>query len=369
MPAMPTIEEQIREIEAEIQRTPYNKATQHHIGRLKAKLARLRGKAESRSAKAPGRTYAVRKSGHASVGLAGLPSVGKSTLLNKITDAQSRVAPYQFTTLDVVPGILDYKGAKIQVLDMPGIISGASKGRGRGREALSVLRTLDMVLLMVDVFDTNLSVLVNELHQAGIRLNTHPPDIHITRRKRGGIAVSSTVPLTKVGEEDVEEVLKEFGIVSADVVFREDLGLEELIDHVAGNRVYLRALVVLNKIDLVNEEYLLELKGRLRGWRVIPVSAEKERGLEALREAIYDSLRFMRIYMKPPGKRADITEPLIVKEGSTVAMVCEAIHTTLRDRFRYASVTGPSAKFPAQKSGLSHVLKDGDVLTIVARKG
>ncbi|MEW5936936.1 MAG: GTPase, partial [Candidatus Thermoplasmatota archaeon] len=339
---MPALEDQIRDIEAEIQRTPYNKATQRHIGRLKAKLARLRAKAEIKAAKAPGRSYGVRRSGHAAVGLAGLPSVGKSTLLNRITDAQSLVAPYHFTTLDVVPGILDYKGAKIQVLDMPGLISGASRGRGRGREILSVLRTLDMVLLMVDVFDTNLSVLVNEIYEAGIRLNTHPPDIHITRRERGGITVSSTLPLTDVTMEEVADVLKEFGIVSADVVIREQVSAEDVIDHVAGNRAYLRAFVVLNKIDLVNEEYLTGLEERMKGWHVIPISAEKGEGLEELKEAIYDSLRFMRIYMKPPGKKADITEPLIVKEGSTVAMVCEAIHTTLRDRFRYATVSGSS---------------------------
>src|SRR5437870_9733811 len=115
-----TIEEQIKAAEDEIKKTPYNKATQHHIGRLKAKLARLKDEQETRRLKGGGGgpSYAVKKSGNATAGLVGFPSVGKSTLLNQITDADSAVAAYDFTTLDVIPGLLEHRGAKIQILDM-----------------------------------------------------------------------------------------------------------------------------------------------------------------------------------------------------------------------------------------------------------
>src|SRR3989454_8461994 len=142
---MATIEEQIRSVEEESGRPQYNKHTQPHIGKLKAKLARLRDEVEKRQAKGKGGgvQYAVRKSGNATIGLVGFPSTGKSTLLNAITAASSEVGAYDFTTLDVIPGVLDYRGAKIQVLDMPGLIRGASKGRGRGREVISVARICD----------------------------------------------------------------------------------------------------------------------------------------------------------------------------------------------------------------------------------
>src|SRR3990170_4693129 len=236
------LEDQIRAVEEEIQRTQYNKATQHHIGKLKAKLARLKDEREKRIAKSGGGgpRYAVRKSGHASVGLVGFPSVGKSTLLNAITSAQSEVAAYDFTTLDVIPGLLEYKGAKMQILDMPGIIRGASKGRGRGREVISVARICDLILLMVDVF--------------------------VKKRNRGGVKVNATVPLTKVTEEMVEDMVREFGHLSADVVIRQDVSEDELVDALAGNRVYAPAVVVLNKIDLVGGNYLRQVEKRLAAW-------------------------------------------------------------------------------------------------------
>ena len=365
------LEDQIRAAEEEIQRTQYNKATQHHIGKLKAKLARLKDEKEKRIAKSGGGGpgYAVRKSGHASVALVGFPSVGKSTLLNAITSAQSEVAAYDFTTLDVIPGLLEYKGAKMQILDMPGIIRGASKGRGRGREVISVARICDLVLLMVDVFETNVNVLAEELTSAAMRLNAKPPDVVVKKRTRGGVNVNATVPLTKITEEMAADMVREFGHLSADVVIRQDVSEDELVDALAGNRVYAPAIVVLNKIDLVGGDYLRQVEKRLAAWRIVAISAEKKEGLDRLKEEIYRSLKFIRIYLKPHGKEADMKEPLIVKEASTVGMVCDALHRDFRAKFRFANVWGKSANHPGQRVGLEHKLVDEDILMVVVRRG
>ncbi|MCI4337167.1 MAG: 50S ribosome-binding GTPase, partial [Thermoplasmata archaeon] len=123
---MASLEEQITAIEDEIRKTQYNKATQHHIGRLRAKIAFLKLEREKRaSSKGGGVGYSVRKSGHATVGLVGFPSVGKSTLLNRITGAASATGAYDFTTLTIIPGMLRWGGASIQILDMPGLVPGA----------------------------------------------------------------------------------------------------------------------------------------------------------------------------------------------------------------------------------------------------
>ena len=365
------IEEQIKAVEDEIQKTPYNKATQHHIGRLKAKLARLKDEQETRRLKGGGGgpSYAVKKSGNATVGLVGFPSVGKSTLLNQITDATSEVAAYDFTTLDVIPGLMEHRGAKIQVLDMPGLIRGASKGRGRGKEVLSVARACDLLILMIDVFETHVDVLVDELHLAGIRLNERPADVTLTKANRGGLTVNPTVKLTKLDAEMVADICREWGYLNGTVVVRQDITEDQLIDVLAGNRVFLRAFVVVNKIDLVSADYVKQLQAKLPGWKLVPISAEKGVGLTRLKDEIYSTLRFMRVFLKPQGKDADMADPMIVKQDSDVGMVCDAIHRDWRKRFRYANVWGPSAQFPGQKVGLDHPLKDSDVLTIVLRKG
>jgi small GTP-binding protein len=79
------------------------------------------------------RGFEVSKSGDTRVGLVGFPSVGKSTLLTRLTGTFSEAAAYEFTTLTAIPGTMHYRGARIQILDLPGIIEGARDGKGRGR--------------------------------------------------------------------------------------------------------------------------------------------------------------------------------------------------------------------------------------------
>ena len=366
---MATIEEQIKSIEEEIGKTQYNKNTQHHIGKLKAKMARLKDEMEVRRSKGPKTAgYAVRKSGHGTVALVGFPSVGKSTLLNKITNAQSEVAAYKFTTITCVPGLMEYRGAKIQVLDLPGLIKDASKGKGRGREVLSVVRSADLILLMIDVFETNVQVLVDELWTANMRLNQRPPDIVISKKNRGGVLVNFTTPQSTIDEDLVTEMMNEYGHINADIVIREDVVEDQLIDYISGNRHYVPAVVVVNKTDLVNKDYITHLKRKLKGWKVVPISAEKDLGIEDLKEQIYLALRFIRIYLKPQGKDADMVEPLVIKDGSDIGIICDTIHRDFRRTFRYAQIWGKSARFPGQIVGLDHKVSDQDIVTIIVKR-
>jgi small GTP-binding protein len=366
-----SIEKQIKEIEDEIFKTQKNKATEHHIGKLKAKMARLREIGEKRkSSGAKGKGFSIKKTGDATVGIVGFPSVGKSTLLNQLTAADSKVGDYDFTTLEAIPGMLKYKGAEIQILDLPGMIVGASKGKGRGKEVISAVRSVDLLLLMIDAFDIDhLEHIEKELQIAGVRLNQKKPDVVITKKTYGGIVVNSTVPLTHLDELMVKSIASEF-VINADITLREDLTEDQLIDTFAQNRVYISALVVINKTDLVAQDLLKNMISRLhqKRWDVCAISAKNKQNLDHLREQIFLHLRLIRIFMKPVGKKADYTQPMILREGQTVADACRHIHRDFHRNFRYASVWGPSAKHSGQKVGLEHVLKDQDVLTIVVTK-
>ena len=369
-----TIDEQIKSLEEEISKTKYNKATQGHIGKLKAKIAALREKKEKAQAHAKssggGPGFEVKKSGDASVALVGFPSVGKSSLICQLTDVESEAGNFAFTTLTCIPGVLHHRGATIQILDLPGLIKGAAEGKGRGREILNVIRSCDMVLYVVDPFqDSHFNILDMELWKSGMRLNQAKPQVFITRTDRGGIVVRSTLEQTNLSDEEIQSIIRSFGMVSANVTLRTDVTDDHIVDTLAGNRIYSEAVVVLNKVDLASEKDLAKAKSMLpEGWPVLPVSAKTGQGIEEMKDFIFDNLNFMSIYLKPQGQEADLVEPLIVKNTSTVRDVCVKLHRDFERKFRYARVKGPSAKFDWQRVGLDHLLMDEDLLTIIVRK-
>ena len=257
-----SLEEQIAELEAELTKTPYNKATSKHIGRIKAKMAKLRDEAVFRAMKSGGggEGYSVKKSGDATAVLVGFPSTGKSTLLNKLTGTESAVAAYSFTTLTVVPGALEHKGAKIQMLDIPGLIAGAAMGKGRGKEVIGVVRSADIIIILVDVFNgKHVNVLIKELYDAGIRINVPKPDITIKKTSVGGIRLSAVGTLD-LDIEDVRSILSESKMMNAEVLVRGNATQEDLIDAVQGNRVYVPAFIAVNKVDLIDKETFLDIE-------------------------------------------------------------------------------------------------------------
>ena len=131
-----TLVEKIKDIEKEISRTQVNKATMSHLCQLRARLAKLRTQLlePPKGAGGAGDGFEVEKAGDARVALIGFPSVGKSTILNTFTGTKSEAASYEFTTLTCIPGVINHRDCRIQLLDLPGIIEGASEGKGRGRQ-------------------------------------------------------------------------------------------------------------------------------------------------------------------------------------------------------------------------------------------
>ena len=365
------IEQKIKDIEDEIHKTQYNKATSHHIGKLKAKIARLKEEQEKRSSSGnKGQGFYVKKSGDATAVLVGFPSVGKSTLLNELTNAESKVGAYQFTTLDIIPGIMEYNNAQIQIFDVPGIITGASGGKDRGKEILAVARDADLIIVVLDVLNPqHYNVILKELHDIGVRPNQTKPDVRVKKTGRGGVKVSSTIPLSKLDEVTIRSVLNEYGIHNASVLFREDIDVDQFIDVLDANKSYVPMIVLMNKTDLVDENYLNQLRADPNmPDDFIPISADKKQNMDYLRETIFNQLGLIRVYLKPQGRHADMNDPLIIKKGTTVIEACRKLHREFVRNFRHAKVWGTSVKFPGQKVGPDHVLEDEDVLRVILKK-
>jgi len=359
--------DQIKELEERISKTKYNKKTQHAIGLYKAKLAMLREKAIARSStgKAKGDDrFSVRRTGDGTAVLLGFPSVGKSTLLNKLTSAKSDIAAYSFTTLSAVPGLLVYKFAKIQIIDVPGIVSGAASGRGRGKEVLSMLRNADLILILIDaLYPEHYDALLEEIFETGIRINQEKPDVKVTKKAKGGVGIGATVKLTKIDTKTITDIARAMKLNNVDILIRTNIDADQLIDVINGNRVYTNALTVLTKIDLVDSDKLEEIKKKIKP--DVMVSAEKGIGIEDLKEAIFKRMGFIRLYLKEVNKKADMEEPLIIFKNSTIRDVCMKLHRDFVDKFKFARVWGSSAKFDGQRFlKLDKVLQDEDVLEL-----
>jgi hypothetical protein len=360
---MPDYNDQIKDLEEELKNTKYNKRTQHHVGLVKAKIAKLRDKEQSRGKGGSHEGFAVKRSGNATVALLGFPSVGKSTLLNALTNQESRIGAYAFTTLTVVPGVMEHKGARIQILDLPGIIKGASAGAGRGREVISVLRQADLILIVLDPKEAKnqLNVLKKEIYDAGIRINSEKPDVKIKKDSKGGIVIYKTVKLD-MDDDTIKGILREFRISNATIVIRDKVDVDQFIDCIEGNKIYTQALIAINKSDLASAE---ELKRAVKvSGADIAFSASTGTNVSDLKEMIFSSLRFIRIYLKEAQKKADMEIPLIVRSPCTVRDVCHKLHRDFERNFKVARVWGRSAKFPGQKVNINHSLKDKDVLEI-----
>ena len=357
-------EERIKELEDLISNSQYNKRTQHAIGLYKAQLAKLKEKIEKKQTGTGGggEGYAVRKTGDGTVLLLGFPSVGKSTLLNRLTNQDSEIGSYDFTTLDVVPGLLEYKHAKIQILDVPGVVQGAASGKGRGKEVLSVVRSADLVINLLDVHNPeHKEVLQKEIRDAHIRVNEKKPDVKIKKKAKDGISIASTVKLD-INKQTLKDVLKEFRMMNADVVIRDKITVDQFIDCIEANKKYIPGITVVNKKDTVSKKRLKEVMKKTQA--DLAISAQEEDGLEELKELIFKKLDLIRIYMKEPRKDADMEEPLIIKRRSTIKNICEKLHKDMVKNFRFARVTGPSAKFPEQKLSLPHTVKDKDIVEL-----
>jgi len=365
--------QKIKAIEEEMAGTQKNKATEYHLGKLKAKLAVLRSQLISPKKHGSGekeRGFEAGRHGDARVALIGFPSVGKSTFLNNVTETKSRVAAYEFTTLTCIPGVFKYNQAEIQILDLPGIIEGAAHGVGKGKQVIASARTADLIVLFMDAAraEEQKQMLEHELELMGIRLNQHAPDVQINKRTDGRVAFTSTHNLEGFDKKLAKEILADHKIKSAEVLIREkDLTIDQFIDVVSGDIKYIRALFVVNKIDSVSKEKFEKLA---KSKDFVVISCNKNWNMDGVKRAIYDALTPIRVYTKRPRTAPDLSDPMVLCNGRhTVADLCRSIHSSLADpnRFYYAKVWGTSAKFKPQRCGLSHVLQDEDVVQIMLR--
>lgn len=231
-----------------------------------------------------------------------------------------------------------------------------------------------MVMMVLDAAreqnNQHRDILTRELETMGIRLNRRPPDIYYKRKATGGVKFNATCPLTQLGDnpsDTVTRILSGYRIHNAEVLFREDCGVDDLIDVIEGNRKYVRCLYVYNKIDTLSIEEVDELARKPDS---VVISIYMNLNLDYLLQRMWDYMGLIRIYTKRRGQAPDLTQPIVLsseRHGLTVEAVCSSISKEFVPIFNFALVWGRSTKFNPQRVGLSHNLVDEDVVQVVPK--
>ena len=115
-------------------------------------------------------SISVRREGAAQVALVGPPNVGKSSILQALSEIQIKTGDYPFTTIRPVPALTRIGGVLVQLVEIPGLIEGANDDRGGGRALLGVLRSVDAIVYCAraDANPAELSPVLDEVALAGI---------------------------------------------------------------------------------------------------------------------------------------------------------------------------------------------------------
>jgi small GTP-binding protein len=260
--------------------------------------------------KTKGRVYDpfdILPSGAGRIVLFGMSNVGKSTLMNKLTNTEVQTGDYLHTTVTAQAGACKHKGVIFQIVDLPGFIEFRHVWN-INKQINRVARTSDALALVIDLtmdIEKQLAFLTDQLEKS---------------------------KLLRDGEPDVP------------------------------------IFIIATKGDLKGSVKNFEKLKENTSFQIIPISINNDASLENLKEIMYNMLSIVRVYAKPPGKQPDYDRPFVLQEGSTVGDLAKTIHSNVLKYFKYARIWGKSGSHAGQKVGIHHELVDEDVVEIVREK-
>jgi len=306
------------------------------ISELKSEIERIKASSAKKGGSAP--SMYIKKDGTGQIVLVGMPNSGKSWLLNKLVGKEvAEVTPYPFATKEPAPGMMDYEGAHIQLVELPALIEGSSEGKAQGKEIIGVIRNADALVIVVTSKEQGLTLL-NELSKSFVYINRTRPPISVKTSSFPGIQISGKEFLA-FPQEQLEDYLKNSGAANAQViVFGKISSLTEVAEAMNEKISYKHAIFV-NPYD-VTDHSLVDLKNKL-----------------------FLLLDAILVFTKKPGREADLNDPLAVPKNSTVLDVAKLLHKDFAKNLKFAKVWG-SAKFPGQMVGPEYVLKNKDIVEI-----
>ena len=371
-----TLEEKLKALQEFLSAVPKHKGTENLRAWVRRKISELREEIEERRSRRTGRapSFFIEKEGASQVVMLGLPNSGKSSLLRALTNAKPDVSDIPFTTKYPIPGMLRFEDIQFQLIEAPALTRGASRGKLIwGSRVLGLARNADMLMLIIDLSNNPLSqldVLISELENVGIVIRRPKGRVVIERSKAmRGIKIISYGKLINATVSDIVKLLNSYRIYNAIAKIFGEVSLDDVEKSVFENVTYKPSIIVLNKADLVNREYIEEVRNYIvtsigDDIKVIAASAKTGMGLSEIPKAIFNAANIIRVYTKEPNFSKPSPEPLILPKGSRVEDAVLRIREEFLKYFKYARIWGPSAKYPGERVGLDHILEDGDVIEI-----
>jgi small GTP-binding protein len=323
-----------------------------------AKKKMEKQKAVSKASGSSGRSMNVKKEGCGQIIFAGLPNSGKSSLINALSNASLLVGNYDFTTTKPEVATMNYKGTKVQLVEVPALIEGSSKGKANGMQILSVIRNADAVVLILEEEKAKeqLKIILNETNETNIKLNQKKPLIQITQSKFPGINIAGKKFL-KIEEKVLVDFLKSMALQNCNLIINEETDLKKISEVLDNRIVYKKTLAVITK----GTGKKIELKD-LKGNEITSIHFSKE-NIQEIKEKIFFLLDKILIYTRKPGEKENLNEPLVLPKGITVKEVAGILHRDFAQKLKYVKVWG-SGSFPGQKVSKEFQLKNGDLIEV-----
>lgn len=308
-----TLEEKIEKLKKMLSVAPKHKSSENLIAQLKTRLKKFLEQQEKSKKSGKSSKTGIKKSEMQAV-IVGFTNAGKSSLLSALTNARPEISETKFTTTEPVIGMMPYKGTQIQLIEIPAIDSDFyDKG---------LVHNADSILILITS--------INELKEIEEKIKTLGKKLIIFNK----IDLLSEQEKRKI-EATLKSKYKDYDFI---IFSLEDIRLGRASDFARENLI-------------IHNEQGRELGGE---------------PIEKLKEKIFKSFNKIRVFTKEPGKpKSD--NPLILEPETNVKAVAEKILKGFSEKVKETKIWGPSSKFPGQKVGLLHKLKDLDVVEFKTR--